>query len=322
MVIYGFENEGMGLRASNFQMTHLRKFDGKKCIHIGYSTLMDAITELSEGTRKQYNVKLAHWAEYTGTTLDVLLSDATTAFDKLKASPSLKHTATNHHGYLCAMVAYVKYVRKEETLFKEWKKIEEENWRIIEQRYDENRPSELQEDKIMDFDVMEGLRVALEKGSFERLLLSFYMLIEPIRADYFATELVSVGEESKEENYIVLGEYTLKVQDFKTKKKHGTIENTLSAELIEELEASLKKYPRKYLFVGEDRKSPYSSRKMFSNWACRTLTRVLGQPMTLTALRHIYITTKMKKDTPVKELVEIAKKMGHSRGMQRLYEWK
>jgi len=283
---------------------------------------MNTVAELSEGTRKQYLVKLKHWEEYTGQPLDTLLKDATAAFDKLKASTRIKHTATNHHGYLCAMVAHMKYVLKDDTLFKAWKKIEEENWSIIEQRYDENRPSELQEDKIMEVDVIEGIRVALEKGSFERLLLSFYTLIEPIRADYFATELVQPEEESKEENYIVLGEYTLKVQDFKTKKKHGSIENTLSAELIDELEASLKKYPRSYLFVGEDRKTPYSSRKMFSNWACRTLTRVLGQPMTLTALRHIYITTKMKKDTPVKELIEIAKKMGHSRGMQRLYEWK
>jgi hypothetical protein len=60
----------------------------------------------------------------------------------------------------------------------------------------------------------------------------------------------------------------------------------------------LEKRPRKYLFVGEDKKLPYSSRKMFSNWACRTLTRALGRPMTLTVLRHIYITKKIKDDTP------------------------
>ena len=37
------------------------------------------------------------------------------------------------------------------------------------------------------------------------------MLMEPIRADYFATELVKEGEESKEDNYIVLGEYKLMI---------------------------------------------------------------------------------------------------------------
>lgn len=283
---------------------------------------MDKVIELCEGTRKQYITKLKHWEEYTGCKLEELLSEGVIGYNRLKESEKLKHTATNHHGYLCAMVAYVKYVMKDEEIYKVWKGIEEENWRIIEERYDENRPSELQEDKIMEFDEMESIRIRLEKGSFERLLLSFYMLIEPIRADYFATELILPGEESKEENYIVLEDYILKVQDFKMKKKYGLIENRLSRELIEELEESLLKYPRKYLFVGEDKKKPYSSRKMFSNWACRTLTKALGRPMTLTALRHIYITKKIKEDTPVKELIDIAKKMGHSRGMQRLYEWK
>jgi integrase len=283
---------------------------------------MEKVKELSEGTRKQYITKLRHWEEYTGYKLEVLVREGLKGFNKLKESDKLKHTATNHHGYLCAMVAEVKYVMKDDELYKVWKSIEEENWRIIEERYDENRPSELQEDKIMDFDEMESIRIKLEKGSFERLLLSFYMLMEPIRADYFATELILPGEESKEENYIVLEEYKLKIQDFKMKKRYGSIDNILSRELIEELEESLKRYPRKYLFVGEDKKTPYSSRKMFSNWACRTLTKALGRPMTLTALRHIYITKKIKEDTPVKDLIDIAKKMGHSRGMQRVYEWK
>jgi integrase len=283
---------------------------------------MDKVIELSEGTRKQYITKLKHWEEYTGYKLEELISEGVIGYNRLKESTKLKHTATNHHGYLCAMVAYIKYVMNDDVVYKEWKKIEEDNWRIIEERYDENRPSELQEDKIMEFEEMESIRVGLEKGSFERLLLSFYMLIEPIRADYFATELVKEGEESKEDNYIVLGEYKLMIKDFKMKKRYGSIENTLSEELIGELEESLKRYPRKYLFVGEDKKLPYSSRKMFSNWACRTLTRALGRPMTLTVLRHIYITKKIKDDTPVKELIKIASKMGHSRGMQRVYEWK
>ena len=292
------------------------------------STLTDSIQnlfsvkELCDTTRKRYADKIQHWVEYTGQSLDDIVYNPENAMNALLQSDKIKHTSTNHHGYISAMVAYVKYVIKQDELFDKWKLLEQSNWKEIEERYDENRPSELQEDKIMDFEEMEQKRAALEKGSFDRLLLSFYMLMEPIRADYFATELVKPGEESKEENYIVLEDYTLKVQDFKMKKKYGCIENKLSAELIQELEESLQKYPRNYLFVTEDKKTPYSSRKLFSNWACRSVTRSLGKPMTLTALRHIYITNKINKNTPTKEMVEIAKKMGHSRGMQRVYEWR
>jgi hypothetical protein len=38
-------------------------------------------------------------------------------------------------------------------------------------------------------------------------------------------------------------------------------------------------------------------------------------------LRHIYITNKMQNKTSSRELIAIASKMGHSRLMQRVYEW-
>jgi len=288
------------------------------------SVLEDAFTvkELAATTRKQYITKLLYWVEYTGRTLEEIINNPEDAMHELEKSDKMKHTASNHHAYLSAMVAYTKYVLKDDARFDAWKRLEQENWREIEDRYDENRPSELQQDKVATFDEVEEHRQKLEKGSFARLLLSFYTLMEPIRADYFATELIHPGEESKEENYIVLSDYTLKVRDFKMKKKYDCIDNKLSPELIAELEASLEKYPRAYLFTTEDKKSPYPTRKQFSNWACRTLTTALKRPMTLTALRHIYIVHKMSQNTPAKEMVEIAKKMGHSRGMQRVYEWK
>jgi hypothetical protein len=38
-------------------------------------------------------------------------------------------------------------------------------------------------------------------------------------------------------------------------------------------------------------------------------------------LRHLYISQKIKEETPLAEMKEMAKKMGHSREMQRGYEW-
>jgi len=220
------------------------------------------------------------------------------------------------------VVSFIKHVLNDEELECEWKKEEKRNWQPIGDRYDLNKPSELQEDKVMSYEEIEGKRLELESGSFGRLLLSFYTLMEPIRADYFATELVNEGEESKEENYIIMGEeYRLVVRDFKTKGTYGELNNTLPLELKKELDESLLKYPRKYLFVGEDKKKPYSSRKMFSNWACRTLKSALKHEMTLTALRHIYIKKVIEKES-AENLVVIASKMGHSRNSQRIYEWR
>ena len=215
-------------------------------------------------------------------------------------------------------MAYLHHVKKDPVLEEKWTEIKRANWEPIQERYDENRPSENQMDKIMDFEEILKIRQTLEKGSVERLLLSFYTLMEAIRADYFATELIKTGQESTEENYIV-DQTTIIIRDFKTKARYKQIENTLSEELQEELQESLKKKPRRYLFTREDN-TPYPNRKQFSNWACRTLSVTLKHPMTLTALRHLYIGYHMKNKTP-KELTEMAKKMGHSRAMQRTYEW-
>jgi len=286
--------------------------------------LFATATTLSKTTKDQNSLKISNWLSYLKVkTLKNLLDHPKESIECLEAEDSIKHTPTNHHVHISAVVSFIHHVLKDEKLEEVWKKEEKRNWQPIADRYDLNKPSELQEDKIMPAEDIEAIRIQLPQGSFPRLLLSFYTLMEPIRADYFATELVKEGEESKEENYITMGDdYKLVVRDFKTKASYTQINNTLPLELKTELDESLKKYPRSYLFVGEDKKSPYSSRKMFSNWACRTLKTALKHEMTLTALRHIYIMSKLKEDRPAEELVEIAKKMGHSRAMQRVYEWK
>jgi hypothetical protein len=277
-------------------------------------------TSLGATSQNQYAKKIVQWVSYTDKSLEYLINNKEHALEILKEAP-IKQTATNHHVYISAIVGYLTHIVKKEDKIKEWKEIQRENWEPLSEHYAKNEPSEKQKDKIIEWSKIEEVRESLEEGSFERLLLSFYTLMEPIRADYYATEIISEGEESKEENYIKLTDQTahLIVTDFKTKQKYNKIENTLNEQLYRELMISLEKYPRKYLFV-MDKEKPYT-RKLFSNWACRTLTRVLKQQMTLTVLRHLYISEKIKEETPLHELKEIAKKMGHSRDMQRVYDW-
>jgi hypothetical protein len=282
---------------------------------------------LSETTKKQISKKLSQWVSYLDLkTLNNLLYNPANSIQALHNSPKIKHSPTNHHIYISSVVAYIKYVTKKDELFKNWKEIERKNSEPLAEHYDKNEPSALQKNKDMSLAELHKIRESLEMGSFERLLIAFYTLIEPVRADYYATELLKPDasgglKDSAEDNYIILYDTTaqLIVKDFKTKRKYQKIENTLPPLLLDELHASLKKYPRDYLFVMDDKKTPFT-RKLFSNWACRTLSRVVGKDMTLTALRHNYITDKMHS-TSAAEMVDVAKKMGHSRAMQRVYEW-
>jgi hypothetical protein len=272
---------------------------------------------LTEQTRQKYATTLMKWMTHSTKHLTDLLQHPEEAIQLLSTFP-IKHTPENHHTYLTPMVAYLHYVAKEPQLEEKWTILKRTNWEPIQQRYDENRPSENQTNQLMSFEEILAIRETLPMGSIERLLLSFYSVVEANRADYFATELITTPQESTEENYIVDGMY-LVLTDFKTKATYKKIDNTLSEEVQEELRESLRKRPRRYLFTREDN-TPYPNRKQFSNWACRTLTTVLKHPMTLTTMRHLYIGHHMKNKTP-KELTDMAKKMGHTRSMQRAYEW-
>jgi len=293
-----------------------KKMDLKEEIYEAYGD------KLGETTKRQSALKISNWLSYTPYETVREMVEHPEECKMYLESSSIKQTVSNYHVHMSAMVSYITHVLEDEQAVKPWKEMMRENWSEIAERYDENRPSDLQKGKIMDWEEIIEKRDKLEYGSMERLLLSFYTKIEPIRADYFATELVEEEEEEEKEkadNYIRLGTGELVVRDFKMKRKYDKIENRISEELMDELRVSLEKNPRMYLFVMEDKK-PYQTRKAFSNWACRVLTRVLNHPMTLTVLRHLYIMNNKEKSG--KELTEIAKRMGHSRMMQRVYEWK
>jgi hypothetical protein len=281
-------------------------------------------TTLGETSQIQFAKKISQWVQYnTEKTLLWLISNPEESMKSLTETEKIKHSPSNHHLYISSIVGYLTHVYRTHPNLEKWKIIQKKNWEPLAEHYLDNKPTEIQQNKNISYQELIGVLEKLEKGSFERLLIAFYTLIEPIRADYYATKILrNKSDESEEENYLVLSEKecVLYVNDFKTKSRHSRIENKLSDILLNELNESLNKYPRDYLFVMEDKKSPFT-RKLFSNWACRTLTRVLKQPMTLTALRHIYITHKIQTLKSKEELQEIAKKMGHTRSMQQAYVW-
>jgi hypothetical protein len=188
---------------------------------------------LTESTRERYGDLIEKWVEYTKKPLDILIRDPEEAMKLLETFP-IKHTPENHHTYLTPIVAYLYHVLRDPVLEEKWKKHQKKNWEPIQQRYDENRPSERQKEQIMPFEEILQIRQTLEKGSIERLLLSFYTMMEPVRADYFATELIREGDNPRTENYIV-NQKTIIIKDFKTHVSYEKIENILPEEVQEEL---------------------------------------------------------------------------------------
>jgi hypothetical protein len=166
-----------------------------------------------------------------------------------------------------------------------------------------------------------ALRDALPDGSIHKLLIGLYTYIPPVRADYYATQILPFGETPTEPNYIFHHpeRSRLVITDFKTSKLYKEISHDLPAELHRQLVLSLAASPRTYLFVNKNR-LPFT-RNGFTKWAGEQLFQLSKKGLTLTMLRHIYISS-LDFNSPPAQLLEIGKKMGHQLSQQMLYKWK
>lgn len=174
----------------------------------------------------------------------------------------------------------------------------------------------------LTFSDLETTRDSLPDGSTQRLLLGFYTYLPPVRADYFATQLIPFGAIPDQPNYIQhdAEKSHLVITDFKTSKLYKKITHDLPAALHAQLVRSLELHPRTYLFVNKFGE-PFN-RYTFSHWGNQQLEHIFKKGLTLTMLRHIFISTIDFNKTTPERLQEIGNKMGHNISQQILYKWR
>ena len=207
--------------------------------------------------------------------------------------------------------------------YKEWLEKFKELDTAIGERYKLNKPSDKQQEGYVPFKEIVKKRDELDKGSIDKLLLGFYTYIKPLRADFNCVKIykkiVATIKIPENENYIDLNEKKLILQEYKTQKKHDKIEIVIPSELIDELETSLKNKPRDYLFIDRSGK-PYHFNS-YTRWANRTFFKLFKKHLTISLIRHSYISSLDQNALTTKDKEEIAYAMGHTKGMQELYRF-
>jgi hypothetical protein len=299
---------------------------------------------LSLSSEKKHNTFLNKWVEITPTknVLYIILFPAH-SLSLLKKylkqkdfdSPMEKNKAyskANLHSYISSVLAifkhatnYVNDIPQMIKYHKLWFEILSDNEKDIIIRRGQNKPTLLQE-------LREGHKLTLNNlldkynqpdiDIMSKLLLAMYILIPPVRSDYYSTHIIKEGEIPETDNYIILknGYAELVIRKYKTSKKHGYIHHpTLPNELYRIILESLKQYPRKYLF--EKNNEPFTPNG-FCKWTTSTLEKLFGVELTLTMIRHIYISSLDLANMTVEEKKNIGKLMGHTLGVQAEYEWK
>ncbi len=229
-------------------------------------------------------------------------------------------SAAEHNSKLFDSIDEEYYTKSENR----WKDLRQKTYEYANQYRLEQKPSPsqaLKSGSSLIFSDIVKVRDELEDGSIDKLLLSFYTYIPPVRADFFATQILNFGEVPSYPNYILYNtdKSYLTLTDFKTAPIYKSIEYNLPSELHRQLQLSLTNNPRTFLFPNKDGKC--FNRKTFSEWATKRLTSLFKKEFTLTMFRHIYIST-LDLNTPVEQLLEISRKMGHSISQQMLYKWK
>lgn len=212
--------------------------------------------------------------------------------------------------------------------FNQWKAIQKDVKKPIEEKYLKNEPTEKQKEAYVPWNEIITQRDSLPADSPERLLLSMYTFIPPMRNDYAQVRIFRRTPRNDKGNYIVINSTRagskIVLQEYKTASTYGKLETPLpnNSPLYKVLKESLVKRPREYLFTTTTGLK-YSSENAFGKWANRQLQTLFGKPITLTTFRHSYLSSpdmqQKLRDSTQHERDIIARSMGHSGQMQQGY---
>ncbi len=295
---------------------------------------------IHDNSKKIYNSRLHEWMEFMPThfqsvTHIIMLPDL--ALQALHTHLRT-NTPSTRHMYIVAILSFIKHhiVHLSDCISSEvvtslrdrWNAIHTENEAPIVQLRMENKPTVLQQAKggsQLSFEQIVHTRDQLPTGSIEKLLIAMYTFIPPVRADYFALEIVHDDQQPVSKNYLRIRDSHMDtvLTDFKTAKTYHHISNSLPLPLVLEIRASLLACPRNFLFVNAHGR-PHT-RNSFTLWTRRILSRIFHTDFTLVFFRHAYATHYVTHHDLLSmtdaHIKHISDKMGHSMEMFRAYRW-
>jgi hypothetical protein len=262
-----------------------------------------------------------------------VLTEPNSYYPKLKeAYPSLT-TRKNLITVLLSLYREDKALKEAYTpAYEIWKKLHEDLSRLQEAKIRRSEPDAKQVEKYTSFEEIQGKYDELrrrgphtsERASMQYVLLSIFVHLRPKRADLGAIRIYHEKDPRMTDmNYIVLrkkGSSYLVMNLYKTSKYYQTVEEDLPEGLLRDIETSLGRWPRDYLFRKDDGEP--MSNNTYSVFVKNTFEHFFGRATGVSLLRHIYITEKLDFDNmTLEEQDREAKLMLHTAGLQRQYKW-
>ena len=284
---------------------------------------------LAESSKKMLNTSIRKWVEVIGhrSTVMTIVKYPEVCMNHLRGCETIKDTPTNRHHFIYAITAYIQHEMKghkdQEKYLEVWKQRMRENSEPITARAFTGEPTERQKTMMTDWETICKVRDDLPMTS-TKILLAMYTYIPPQRGgDFHDCKVYMKDPETTEGNYLVLepGKERLVMNEYKTERKYGQNRIRLPEPLVKLLNEYWDKHKNEHnaLFIKSEKNEPYD-RKAFSGWANKRLAEAFGRPMTLTVIRHTYVSSQDFNKCMI-DLKTTASAMSHSMGTQQLYRW-
>jgi len=208
-------------------------------------------------------------------------------------------------------------------LYNRWKSIQDIIKKPIDAKYNANKPTKRQNLGI-SFEDVTKVRDLLKDGDVMKLLLLLYTEIPPLRSDYANVKILK--KQGKYEDNYIFGD-TFHLLNYKTSKKYGPKQIKLTKKIMDQIEISLKKNPREYLFIDSQNK-PFcestNGNNNFNKYFNTKLKKLFkNNNISLTYFRHLYLSRpdlKLNEKT-LAEREKLSLIMGHSLLQQSRYFW-
>lgn len=224
--------------------------------------------------------------------------------------------------YLAAILALFKYVpklkEKEPRKYTQFSTAFQDIQNQLEAQAKTNQATQKQTQALVPWPDIIAARDKQKHSA--RLLLAMYTYIPPLRSDFDRVYICTSPSPPDHPNYILLNDPTptLVLNQYKTAHSMGPLTSPLPPELVTEIKNSLLEQPREWLFTNRYHK-PYDNPASFTRWANRTLLTIFNKPVTISMLRHIYISQLDFNKLSIAEKEDIGRRMGHHLGMQDRY---
>jgi len=282
--------------------------------------------QINSNTKEAYIQRLKALGKTYGKTLIEILTSPKEMISLLREKYTKPTTFKNTITPLLAMVRYCPYLKKYEEEASLWKEALDSSYKQIEEGIMKGDISKRMLKGYIPFGEFSKKRLELPSGSYERLLVSMYSLVIPLRADFnrcalYYNELPNTAEP----NYILIKkkgnttEMIMTIGSYKTAKTYSKITQTLPRELVKEIQKSLDANPRDWLFVNK-KKQPFTPNG-FSKFALERFEKIYKKPLTIQIIRHSFLTAIDMSKLTLEQRAEIGAKMGHSWEQGQRYIW-